>query len=94
MEFVLAGLVGTIFSRTFEEYLARLCEVLCRQRNAGLKVKRSKCFLFKEEIAHLGHEVSAHDISTDSKETEAIQDYPAPQNIQEVWRFVGFCFIL
>ena len=100
MEFVLAGLIGTsclvylddivIFSRTFEEHLARLREVLCRLRDAGLKVKPSKCFLFREEIAYLGHVVSAHGISTDPKKTEAIQDYPAPQNIQEVRRFVGF----
>ena len=79
-----------IFSRTFEEHLARLREVLCRLKDAGLKVKPSKCFLFKEEIAYLGHMVSAQGISTDPKKTEAIQDYPVPQNIQEVRRFVGF----
>ena len=99
MEFVLAGLVGTyclvyldgivIFSRTFEEHLAQLREVLCRLRDAGLKVKPSKFFIFEEEIAYLGHVVSAHGISIDYKKTEAIQDYPAPQNIQEVRRFIG-----
>ena len=79
-----------MFSRTFEEHLARLREVLYRLRDAGLKVKPSKCFLFRKEIAYLGHVVSAHGISTDPKKTEAIQDYPAPRNIQEVRRFVGF----
>ena len=57
---------------------------------AGLKVKPSKCFLFREEIAYLGHVVSAQGISTDPRKTEAIQNYPVPQNIQEVRRFVGF----
>ena len=100
MEFVLAGLIGTscliylddivIFSRTFEEHLARLHEVLCRLRDTGLKVKPSKCFLFREEITYLGHVVSAHGKSTDPKKTEAIKDYPAPQNVHEVQRFVGF----
>ena len=79
-----------IFSHTFEEHLVRLLEVLCRLKDAGLKVKPSKCFLFKEEIGYLGHVVSAQGISTDPKKTEAIQDYPVPQNIQEVRRFVGF----
>ena len=100
VEFVLAGLIGTsclvylddilIFSRTFEEHLVRLCEVLCRLKDAGLKIKPSKCFLFREEIGYLGHIVSAQGISTHPKKTEAIQDYPVPQNIQEVRRFVGF----
>ena len=91
MEFALAGLIGTsclvylddivVFSRTFEEHLARLREVLYRLRDAGLKVKPSKCFLFRKEIAYLGHVVSAHGISTDPKKTEAIQDYPAPRNM-------------
>ena len=53
-------------------------------------VKPSKCFLFREEVAYLGHVVSAQGISTDPKKTEAIQDYPVPQNIQEVCRYVGF----
>ena len=98
MEFVLAGLIGTsclvyfddivIFSRTFEEHLAQLREVLC---SAGLKVKPSKFSLFKEEIAYLGHVVSAQGISTDPKKTEAIQDYPVPQNIQ---KYGWLCLLL
>ena len=107
-EFVLAGLIGTSclvylddivpFSRMFEEHLAQLREVLCRLKDAGLKVKPSKCFLFREEIAYLGHVVSTQGISTDPRKTEAIHNYPVPQNVQEVWRFVGFasyyrCFI-
>lgn len=47
-----------IFSPTFDENLARLTKVFSRLKQGNLKLKPSKCFLFRDEIAHLGHRVS------------------------------------
>ena len=47
-----------IFSDTKEEHLKRLEAVFQRLSAAGLKLKPSKCFFFREEIEYLGHVVS------------------------------------
>ena len=88
MEFVLAGLVGTsclvylddivIFSRTFEDHISRLTDVLTRLRQANLKLKPTKCFLFRQEITYLGHIVSKEGIATDPSKTAVMDEYPPP----------------
>jgi len=48
-----------IYARTPEELLERFRIVLDRLRDVGLKVKPSKCELFKTEIKFLGHHTLA-----------------------------------
>ena len=66
-----------IYSRTVEEHLEHMNEVFKRLADAGLKLKLSKCELFKSKIAYLGHEVSAKGIE------------PSPTKVREVRSFVG-----
>ena len=47
-----------IFSRTLKDHLKRLRSVLEKIKEAGLKLKPSKCEFFKKEIGFLGHLVS------------------------------------
>ena len=61
-----------IFSDTKEEHLKRLEAVFQKLAAAGLKLKPSKCFLFREEIEYLGHVVSGKGISTNPKKVEAV----------------------
>ena len=44
-----------MFLQTAEEHLHRLCVVLDQLREYNLKLKLSKCSLFKEEIYYLAH---------------------------------------
>ena len=39
-----------IFGRTFQEHLERLELILCRLKEAGLKVKESKCRFFQKKF--------------------------------------------
>ena len=57
---------------------------------AGLKLKPSKCELFKQELIYLGHGVSKNGIQTDPKKVEAIHKWPVPTNVTEVRSFLGF----
>ena len=75
METVLAGLNWQIcliyiddilvHGESFEAMLTSLDSVLCKLQEAGLKLKPSKCRLFKKEVENLGHIVSASGIKTD-----------------------------
>ena len=47
-----------VFSRTTKEHLHRLCVMFDQLREYNIKLKPSKCSLFKEVINYLTHHVS------------------------------------
>ena len=79
-----------IFSDTKEEHLKRLEAVFQKLCAAGLKLKPSKCFFFREEIEYLGHVVSGKGISTNPKKIEAVSKWPTPRTVYDVRSFLGF----
>uniref|UniRef100_UPI00398E94AD uncharacterized protein n=1 Tax=Pristiophorus japonicus TaxID=55135 RepID=UPI00398E94AD len=53
------------------------------------KLKRSKCFFLAPAVEILGRRIAADgNRPTDSK-TEAIKKAPRPQNVMELWSFLG-----
>ena len=101
MERVLSGLLWEtcliylddviVVSKTFEEHIVRLHQVLTRLRNAKLKLSPTKCKLFRQQVEYLGHVVSKDGVGTDPKKIEAIASWPTPRNQKEVRSFVGLC---
>ncbi len=99
MERVLAGLRWEtllvylddiiVMGSSVEESVDRLATVFTRLRGAGLKLKPSKCHLFQERVAYLGHVVSASGIETDPEKTDAIREWPIPTTKTEVRSFLG-----
>jgi transposase InsO family protein len=79
-----------VFSKTPEEHLERLEGVFKKLQEAGLKLKPSKCELFKQRITYLGHVVSDQGIETDTKKIEAIKSWPTPVTVTGVRSFLGF----
>ena len=79
-----------IFSDTKEEHLKRLEAVFQKLCAAGLKLKPSKCFFFREEIEYLGHVVSGKGISTNPKKIEAVSKWPTLKTVYDVRSFLGF----
>ena len=78
-----------IYSKTLEENVERLEAVFKKLSLAGLKLKSSKCEFFKSEITYLGHIVSNEGIVTDPKKIKAIQLWPRPETVTQVWKFMG-----
>jgi len=78
-----------IYGRTPEELLERLRMVLDKLRDAGLKLKPSKCVLFKTEIQYLGHLVSADGVNPIPDKIQALKDWPTPHCIRDVRAFFG-----
>ena len=79
-----------VFSKTREEHLERLGGVFQKLREAGLKLKPSKCEFFKDRIAYLGHIVSKAGIEIDPKKIQDIKDWPWPETVTDVRQFLGF----
>ena len=79
-----------IFSDTKEEHLKRLEAVFQKLSAAGLKLKPSKCFFFREEIEYLGHVVSGKGVATNPKKVEAVTKWPTPKTVCDVRSFLGF----
>ena len=78
-----------IFSRTEEEHLERMCVVFNCLREHGLKLKPSKCDMFKTEINYLAHHVSKKGVLPSKKNLEAIAECPPPDTYTKVKSFVG-----
>ena len=79
-----------VFSRTPEEHVHRLKAVISKLRAAGLKLKPTKCDLFKQQINYLGHAVSKEEVSTDPEKIAAVTEWPQPTTVTEVRSFLGF----
>ena len=55
-----------------------------------MKLKPSKCELFKKQINYLGHVVGHKGVTTDPKKIEAVTEWPRPTTVTEVRSFLGF----
>ena len=78
-----------IFSENESQHLEHLETVFRRLREAGLKMKRSKCDFFKSEIHYLGHLISPEGISPLPNKLGCIQHMPALKNVKEIKQFLG-----
>ena len=80
-----------VSGKSFEEMLENLQKVFDRLREAGLKLKPKKCFLFAKEVSFLGHVISEDGIATDPAKIENVKNWPVPTNVTELRSFLGLC---
>ena len=78
-----------IFSKSEEEHLEHLRIIFQRLKEAGLKLKRSKCDFMKTQIQYLGHLISSSGIQPLPEKLESIKNMPAPRSPKEVKQFLG-----
>ena len=79
-----------VFSQTVEEHLQRLAKVLRRLKDAGLKVKPSKCQLLSKSVQYLGHVASEKGVEADPAKISCVRDWPVPDSRESLRRFLGF----
>ena len=78
-----------VFSWTAEEHLHRLRVVFDCLREYNLKLKPSKCSLFREEIDYLAHKVSKEGVQPSNINVRAVAEYAPPQTYTEIRAFLG-----
>ena len=78
-----------IFSKDEEEHLEHLRIIFQRLKEAGLKLKRSKCDFMKTQIQYLGHLISSSGIQPLPEKLGSIKNMPAPRSPKEVKQFLG-----
>ena len=59
-------------------------------RSYGLKLKASKCKLFRRETQYLGCIVSADGIKADPEKLSTVAKWPTPRDMKEARSFLGF----
>lgn len=78
-----------IFSPSYKDHLAHLEDVFQRLREARLKLRASKCVLFRNKIKYLGHSLSAEGISPHEDNIKPIRALQTPGNVSAVQSFLG-----
>jgi transposase InsO family protein len=78
-----------IYSRTPQEHMDHLRQVLSLLRQHQLYCKRSKCEFGRRQLEFLGFVIAGGAISIDPKKLQAIRDWPTPQNATDVRSFLG-----
>jgi len=78
-----------IYTKTFEEHLKKLEEVLRLLKIAGLKIKPSKCKFIEKELTFLGHVVNQQGILPDPRKIDKVRDFPRPKTVTDIKSFLG-----
>lgn len=99
MELILQGLQWTtsiiyiddivVFSKTFDEHMTRVSEVLGRIAAANLKLKPAKTELLEKSVTFLGHVVSEEGVKPHPGNIIKIVQWTRPKTVKEVKHILG-----
>ena len=78
-----------IATKSWEEHVEKLQQVLQRCRKHGVKLKPSKCHIGMKQVKVLGHIVSSEGVRPDPMKTEAMREMAPPTNVKELRTFLG-----
>ncbi|WVZ49086.1 hypothetical protein U9M48_000467 [Paspalum notatum var. saurae] len=78
-----------VYSKSLEDHLVHLRQVLELLHKDQWKVKLSKCSFLQNSISYLGHVISQGGVATDPAKIEAIMSWPTPTNIKDLRSFLG-----
>jgi len=78
-----------VYSKTWEDHLNHLEDVLERLRKAKLKINAEKCHFYTQEAHFLEHVVGIYGVALDPEKVEKVAKYPIPKCLKEVRSFLG-----
>jgi hypothetical protein len=80
-----------IYSRSWQEHMRHLDEVLSIMEAQSLYSKESKCEFDMTELLYLGHIISAQGVQVHQEKIRAILDWSMPRNVTELRSFFKLC---
>ena len=78
-----------VFSRSVAEHEEHVEWVLQQLRANGYYANPDKCEFFQERVSFLGHVISAHGVAVQQHKVDAVAQWPTPQSVSDVRRFLG-----
>lgn len=78
-----------VFSRSQEEHVQHLRQVLDILRQAKLYVNLEKCSFCQKELRYLGFIISSEGLKMDLEKVKDILEWPVPRNVTNVQSFHG-----
>lgn len=78
-----------IFSSSRSQHDRHIRKVLTLLQQHSLHLNSEKCEFFRTKISYLGHVISAEGLSPDPAKTEAVRNWPVPQDKTGLRRFIG-----
>ena len=96
---VIVRMDDTVISRKNDNnHIANLEAVLKKLSEAGLRLRKEKCFMMVSEVTYWGYEISGRGINLVEAKVKAIQNAPVPANVTQLHAFLGMlnyyrCFL-
>lgn len=68
-----------IYSKTWEDHIRYITDIMTILRDAGLTVKSKKCQFAMSQCAYLGHVVGNSEVRPEQMKLQAVEDFPQPK---------------
>jgi hypothetical protein len=78
-----------IYSKSIEEHIEHITYVLAALRKEKLYANLAKCTFCTDKVVFLGFVVSGQGVEVDEEKIKAIREWLPPQNLSQVWSFLG-----
>jgi hypothetical protein len=80
-----------IYSKTWEEHLRHVDQILSIMEEQSLYAKESKCEFWMTEVLYLGHIIGVKGVQAHQEKITAFRECPTPKTLMELSRFLGLC---
>jgi hypothetical protein len=78
-----------IYSKTLEEHIVHLQQVLQTLADNQFYIKASKCEIAKSRLEYLGHIISGDGVATEPTKVSAVSAWPLPKTVKQLKGFLG-----
>jgi hypothetical protein len=80
-----------VFSKTQEQHVKDLHNILSKLQQYNLKASLSKCQFFQSAVKFLGFKISSDGLRMETGKLSTILEWPLPSSLKQLRRFLGFC---
>ena len=79
-----------MFSKSFDEHVSHLSQVIDIIKSSGMKLSPKKFHLFRDKVKYVGHIISSKGIEADPGKINHVRNWPTPRTAAETTTFLGF----